>query len=109
MTNSQQKWSKAMLDEEKELVKMLDEMDDHIEHHRISPPDPKILAELQEAARNYNLTRKTVTFKPQETVLRKFKERAEKEGIPYQALLNSVMKKYAEWSLVQKEEMYVVK
>lgn len=98
-----------MLDEEKELVTMLDEMENHIEQHGFSPPDPKIMAELQAAARNYNLSRKTVTFKPQETVLRKFKERAEKEGIPYQALLNSVMKKYAEWSLVQKEEMYTVK
>jgi predicted DNA binding CopG/RHH family protein len=75
---------------------MMDAMDHHIEEHGLTPPDPQILAELQSAAKNYNLARRTVTFKPQENVLQKFKARAEKEGIPYQALLNSVMKKYAE-------------
>lgn len=96
-----------MLDEEKELIQMLDDAES-FPLHEISP-DRTHLKKFEEMAKNYNLTRKTVTFKPQQGVLQKFKERAEKEGIPYQALLNSVMKKYAEGSLVQKEEMYVVK
>lgn len=96
MQKAQGKWSQALLDEEKELIEMIEEHEDHVEKHGFPPPDPSIMAELQEAAKNYNLSRKAITFTPQSDVLRKFKARAEKEGIPYQALLNSVMKKYAE-------------
>lgn len=96
-----------MLEEEKELIEMLEDAEKFPYIKETS--NPSDLDKFVEIARDYNLARRTVTFKPQEQVLRKFKERAEKEWIPYQALLNSVMKKYAEWSLVQKEEMYTVK
>ena len=85
-----------LLDDDDDDVRSIVASESYHEQRGYTPPDPKIMAELQEAAKNYNLTRKTVTFKPQQGVLHKFKQRAEKEGIPYQALLNSVMKKYAE-------------
>ena len=67
------------------------------EEHGFDPSqsDPKQIELLRQAAKEYN-ARKTVTFRPQARVLASFQMRANREGIPYQALLNSVMKKYAE-------------
>ncbi len=107
MPTNEKQWDQSMLDEERDLIVMLDDAEKYPLEEK--SPNASHLGKFVDMAREYYLTRKTVTFKPQQGVLQKFKERAEKEGIPYQALLNSVMKKYAEWSLVQKEEMYVVK
>ncbi len=90
-------------------VQSIVESEEYHEIHGLTPPDPERLSALQEAAKNYRLARVPVTFKSQRSILLKFKTRAEKEGIPYQTLLNSVMKKYAEWWLVEKEDMYTVK
>lgn len=89
-----QKWSQELLDEEKALTEMLDDSEG-FPLGKV-PDDAAHLEPFVDMARDFVFARRTVTFKPQESVLRKFKERAEKEGIPYHALLNSVMKKYAE-------------
>ena len=97
MTTKTTTWSKGMLEEEAELTAMMERLDDHEEKYGLDPSknDPKQIELLRQAAKEYNV-RKTVTFRPQARVLASFQMRANKEGIPYQALLNSVMKKYAE-------------
>ncbi len=99
-----------MLEEERGVIDMLDELEDYHEKHGFDPVpmDPLERAKWEMAAKNYN-TRKVVTFKAHSGSLEKFKHRAQNEGIPYQTLLNSVMKKYAEGGLIEKSEFYNVK
>ncbi len=96
MTTKTTIWNKEILEEEAELTAMMERLDDHEEHgFDPSKNDLKQIELLRQAAKECN-TRKAVIFRPQARVLASFQMRANKEGIPYQALLNSVMKKYAE-------------
>lgn len=60
----------------------------------------KINTLLDKAKKN-----KAISLRIAEYDLLKLKERAEKEGIPYQTLINSIIHKYISNQLMEKEEM----
>ncbi|MCF6807281.1 hypothetical protein L3V79_02610 [Thiotrichales bacterium 19S9-12] len=57
----------------------------------------KTKAMLKEKAKEtIDKARKPISFKPDPLVLSEFKKKAETEGLPYQTLLNFLMKQYVE-------------
>ncbi|HTK03383.1 MAG TPA: CopG family antitoxin [Alphaproteobacteria bacterium] len=56
----------------------------------------KYKKELQEAARNHIARRKSMTIRVENNILSSVKEKAKKEGIPYQTLLNLLISQYAQ-------------
>jgi predicted DNA binding CopG/RHH family protein len=77
-------------DEEFEEYEFLENGD-----YEIPPLDPERKAELEEAARN-TLKRKRISIMVRERDLEKLKAKAEKLGMPYQTLINSILHQYAE-------------
>lgn len=63
----------------------------------IPPLDPARRAELEEAARNtIEAKRKRISIMVRERDLEKLKVKAQKLGMPYQTLINSILHQYAE-------------
>jgi predicted DNA binding CopG/RHH family protein len=77
-------------DEEFEEYEFLEDAD-----YEIPPLDPARKAELEEAARN-TLQRRRISIMVRESDLEKLKTKAEKLGMPYQTLINSILHQYAE-------------
>lgn len=63
----------------------------------IPPLDPARRAELEEAARNtIEAKRKRISIMVRERDLERLKAKAQKLGLPYQTLINSILHQYAE-------------
>ena len=79
-------------DEEYEEYVFLEDAD-----YEIPPLDPARKAELEEAAANtLAKRRKRISIMVRESDLATIKAKAEKLGMPYQTLINSVLHQYAE-------------
>jgi predicted DNA binding CopG/RHH family protein len=55
----------------------------------------KIMDKLIKTSDNYSKKNKSITLRINQTILRKVKAKALKEGIPYQTLLSSLNNQYA--------------
>lgn len=89
-------------DEERETMEALDRaFEDGI---LVSHLTPERQAELQEAARNtMNPPKKHISTRLPERDLVRLKARALREGVPYQTLLTSIVHRFLEGTLVDKE------
>ena len=81
--------------EETEIEKMAEEFVE------IDEQDRKKIEEIIEKARR----KKSITLRIPENVLEKIKKEAEKEGIPYQTFITSILHKYITNQLI--EEKYI--
>jgi len=57
--------------------------------------EKEIMEELLKTADNYSKKNKSITLRINQTILRKVKAKALKEGIPYQTLLSGLINQYA--------------
>ncbi len=83
------------------------EIIDYIENKnpQSDPKATKIINELTQAIKwdyNNNKRRKQISFKILEDDLKGLKNKASIEWIPYQTLLNSIIHKYLNWTLINK-------
>lgn len=88
--------------DEKELIEMIENTEKHPEDWK-PITDPKVLQMFVDAAHNTPISRTTISLKVPNPTLSSFRIKAAQEGIPYQTLLSSLMKKYAEGRLVEKK------
>ena len=88
--------------EDKETVEMIRDLEAHIEDWK-PITDPKVLQMFVDAAHNTPISRTTISLKVPNPTLSNFRIKAAQEGIPYQTLLSSLMKKYAEGRLVERK------
>lgn len=88
--------------EETELIEMIEDAETHPEDWK-PITDPKVLQMFVDAAHNTPIARTTISLKVPNPTLSNFRIKAAQEGIPYQTLLSSIMKKYSEGRLVERK------
>ncbi len=81
----------------KEMIKMAERGE------LIPNTDPEFRNMLIEAAHNTPISRKSITLKLRTPTYNRLRTIAAKEGMPYQTLMNSILKKYTEGQLVEKK------
>ncbi|WP_192483844.1 MULTISPECIES: hypothetical protein [Cysteiniphilum] len=95
MRNTSQKNNIKALDAIEETIMQADK---HGEYKSITEDEfTKRKAQLEQMAKaTMQKVRKPISFKPDPATLAAFKEKAEHEGLPYQTLLNFLMKQYVD-------------
>ena len=68
----------------------------------LSVTDPKMMQIFTDAAHHTPISQTTIRLQVPNPVLSSFRTKAAQEGIPYQILLGSLMKKYSEGQLVER-------
>ena len=68
-----------------------------------APDSQAFIKELQQAVRDKYSKKRPISLRPLEYDILLIQEKARKEGIPYQTLLNSVIHKYATGQLIEKK------
>lgn len=69
----------------------------------VSVTDKNLIQEFVDAAHNTPISRKSITLKLRTPTYNRLRTIAAQEGVPYQTLMNSVLKKYTEGRLVEKK------
>lgn len=88
--------------EDTETIEMIRDIETHPEDWKLIT-DPKTLQMFVDAAHNTPISRTTISLKVPNPTLSSFRIKAAQEGIPYQTLLSSIMKKYSEGRLVERK------
>ena len=92
MTTSRK--SKLFDKEEEKIIKALENKEyKSISKAELSARKEELKLKAKETLKKI---RKPISFKPDPSVLSAFKEKAEVEGLPYQTLLNFLMKQYVD-------------